>query len=342
MILFEVVLRQFIVVIPALTSLSHYLPGLHYLEFGFALAVFLVQISRKIPGFKQRSFESKRWPVIIILSIFGLAFIPLPGNPEIAVSKETGDFIVPPPQFPGDYLIRGDLGADFGRRKGWISDNFISDKSLNSNLWTTDTPLLASIAQRFDSKLVKVSILHTSSGIAISGVDDRNQFTGIQSKVRFSIPLALEAAVDGTKANGNSFEIYLINEDLSQYLRISGNLNKRNRPYYGVWVSSTTPGLTLEHSQSQILYNEPEESTWYIVRILVEPRGYVGVALLNRDGVAVGLKRDSYLGTGPFYLIFGQREGAPFIAGPNEAIWSWFRLTSDKAFPDEIPPPPPK
>lgn len=328
LILSELVLPHLVLILPALAMIAPYMSGLYYTDVGFALAVFLVQVCRWLPHYERLPIWIQRGPVILALLVVCLGFVPLPDIPKIGVSPATGSFIVPPQGFPGDFL----MGGDIRRRRGWISDDFASDSSLNSNLWTWGTPLMSSIAKRADSKLVAPQIVHTASGIALSGVSGSYEFTGIQSKVSFSTPLDLEITVNGTKANGNCFELYLVTADLSQYLRVAGNLNRQNGSYYGVWLTSTTRGVPFGLSRAQVLYGTPAMATWYTIRAQVDSRGVGGISISNRDGVVVASKRDIYVGTGPFYVILGQREGLPYTSGPNEAVWSWFRLTSDHAF----------
>ncbi len=283
LILFELFLPQLVIVFPALATIAPYMTGLHYTDVGLALAVFLVQVYRLLPHHEGLSFWPWRWSVIVVLIVVCFSFVPLPDNPKMGVSPGTGSFIVPPQRFPGDFL----MGGEIQRRAGWISDDFASDTSLNSNLWTWGTPLMSSIAKHADSKLVAPQIVHTASGVALSGVRGSYEFTGLQSKVSFSTPLGLEIAVNGTKANGNCFELYLVTADLSQYLRVAGNLNEQNGSYYGVWLTSTTRGILLGLSGAQVLYGTPKMAAWYTIRAQVDSRGVGGVSISNRDGVVV-------------------------------------------------------
>ena len=328
MFLFELLLPRILLLFPALTAIAPWIPGLHYADVGLALGVFLTQVYKQIPGYRGFSAGVRRGPVILIIAIVCVAFVPLPNNPKVGLSPITSHFILPPQDFRGDFLF----GGDFQRRKGWISEDFASDTSLNTNLWTSGSPLMNSMAKNMNSEPVSPQITHTASGIVLTGANGNYQFTGIQSKVSFSTPLALEVAVNGTKANGFCFELYLITADLNQYLRVAGNLNDQNGTYYGVWLTSTMRFAAVGLARAEMLYSTPQTEKWYTIRFEVDSKGVGGISISNRDGVVVASRRGVQVGCGPFYVVLGQREGAPYTSGPNEAVWSWFRLTSDRFF----------
>jgi hypothetical protein len=329
LLLCDAVVQQFIIRMPALEYLSHYLMGLRYLELGFGLAGSLMQLLKRLPNVGERSRWSRGWPVLIILTLFCFKFVPFPSNNWLGVSPVTGSFIRPPPSFPGKFLI-GDVDV----RHNLYYDNFSAEKSFNAGFWNTGTPLLQGIARGFASTLVGLGVAHTSSGFVMSGVTGANEFVGIQSIASFSTPLTLETAVDGTEANGNAFVIYLVTKDLDEYLTMSANLNVGNGSYYGIWLGSTARGVSLGSDAPQMLYQQPGKSIWYIARMAVDSRGLASVTLFNEDRMILASKRNVEVGRGPFYIILGQREGMPITAGPNEAVWSWLMVTSDQIFPD--------
>lgn len=61
---------------------------------------------------------------------------------------------------------------------------------------------------------------------------------------------------------------------------------------------------------------------WYTVALSVDPRGVGTVRITDSHGVVLATKGDLPVGLGPFFVILGQREGAPFTVGANEAVWA--------------------
>jgi len=329
--LFEVVLEQLVVLYPTLEFLAPYRLGMHYLEIGFALAAFFVQIVKHTPIYDNFSKNAWRWPVFAVVALICFVFVPLPGYLKMSESPLTGAFVLPPPSFPGRFLF----GEGVDIRHGFVSDDFSTDSALNTRFWSAGTPLLNSIAAHLGSKPVGLGIAHTRGGMVLSGVTGNYEFTGIQSRARFSTPLTLETAVYATRANGNPFEIYLVTEDLSQYLMISGNLNGNNGGCYGIWLRSTARGAPLGEQEPQILYEQPQQSIWYILRLSINSNGFANIILFDYDRIRLASKQNIQVGKGPFYVVLGQREGLPYTNGANEAVWSWLRLTTDQLSPDQ-------
>lgn len=91
LLLFEIALQQLIVFFPILEFSAPYLLGMRYLEVGFVLAVFLVQIFKHILKqiFKQTE-NAWRWPAFAVVALICFVFVPLPGNRKMSVSPLTG------------------------------------------------------------------------------------------------------------------------------------------------------------------------------------------------------------------------------------------------------------
>lgn len=204
-----------------------------------------------------------------------------------------------------------------------LVDDFPQDSSLNPDVWTTDTPLLKTLGGKtsffISSAWVEPKVSFSNQGMTVSGVSGTYQFTGIQSDQSFSAPFKLQATVMGTVANGNAFELYLVSEDLRQYMSVAGNLNKRNFGYYGTWLSSGSPNTDILSGFN--LYPTPDVNVWYTVTIAVNTTGLADVVLTNAAGNLLGSRSGVGLGTGPFFVILAQREGLPNTVGPNSAKW---------------------
>jgi len=198
-------------------------------------------------------------------------------------------------------------------------------ESLDGEHWQTDTTMLAELAQvEGDTRWVSPQLSFDRSGMRMSGVSGVYQFTGIQSKAQFSPPFAFRTTVMGLVANGNAFGIYLVGDNLAESLRIEGNLNPRNGPYYGLSIAAgTNPGETFRRNVGV--------GRWYTVTVSVDANGVGNVTVTDSRGYLVGTKPDLPVGLGPFYIVLGQREGAPYTVGPNVAVWSSIELLSELA-----------
>jgi hypothetical protein len=75
------------------------------------------------------------------------------------------------------------------------------------------------------------------------------------------------------------------------------------------------------------LYSDPSVNSVYTVRIFVKNTGIATVSLFSASGILLGTQTNLDVGTGPFYLILGQREGGPNVAGANVATWKNVSLT---------------
>ncbi len=207
-----------------------------------------------------------------------------------------------------------------------LVDSFTSDSSLNTTLWTTNSQFLESLAAASSSppaSFVTPQLSFSSSGMEMTGVDGYFQTAGIQSLMTFTPPFTVQANVMGTEATGNPFELFLASSDLSQFLTVSGNLNSANGGYYGIWT--TAPNI----SQLWQLGEQLQPATLaalnveYTINISVNMQGGATVIVQNSNGTLFGSASNLQVGTGPFYLVLGQREGAPNLPpGPNVAYWN--------------------
>jgi len=196
-----------------------------------------------------------------------------------------------------------------------IEDNFTTDTVLNASQWQTNTPLLAALAQAEDSGLVDPRLSFDASGMKMAGVSGTYQLTGIQSAASFSPPFTALVTVKGTIAHGNALGFYITNDDLSQGIRLEGNLNPGNGEYRGLWIAhGRAPG--------DDVYRQTSLNQWYTVVVSVDANGTGAVTISDARGAVLASRSGLPVGTGPFFVVLGQREGAPFTVGPNEAIWA--------------------
>jgi len=201
---------------------------------------------------------------------------------------------------------------------------FSSDRALDPAHWQTGTSLLAELAKAQGTRWVEPHLIFDQSGMRMSGVNGTYQFTGVQSKGSFSPPFNVRAVVMGTIANGNPLTFHIVSGDLRQSLRLEGNLNPHNRGYYGLW-------LTVGNANSVNLLRNVAVNQWYTLVVGVDSNGAGTVTIAGSDGLVLARKTDLPVGLGPFFVILGQREGAPFTVGPNEAVWSSAEVVSGSA-----------
>lgn len=211
-----------------------------------------------------------------------------------------------------------------------LSDHFASDRSLNPALWSTGTSLMKALAHKqsflISSQWVAPQLRFSESGMTMSGVSNRYQFTGVQSNGDFRSPFIVEFTVRASVANGNPFMFFLVSRNSSEALSISGNMNSRNAGYYGIRLTS---GSGLASLLSSVLYPSPALNVRYSVRISVNAEGKGSVRLTSASGDLLGYLKNLPVGTGPFYLVLAQYEGLPNSgAGPNSATWGSIEVTA--------------
>jgi hypothetical protein len=193
-----------------------------------------------------------------------------------------------------------------------LYDNFAADSGLNLSLWTTQSSFLNALAANISSTFLTPTLSFSSVGMEMSGVNDTYKFTGISSLATFAPPFTLSTTVEGIQAHGNPFAVYLVNSDLSQGFNIEGNLNSENGNYYGIWINSVGNNL---------FYKNPNIGMRYTIQVSVGVDGSASASLKDSSGVVLASQTGLQVGTGPFYVVLGQREGLPYTVGPNVAVW---------------------
>ena len=125
-------------------------------------------------------------------------------------------------------------------------------------------------------------------------------------------PFTFSATVGGEGSYaGSSFDIYLVSQDLSQTLSVEGNLGPFS-PGYGIWA-----GNTLTPVGSNDLVHNPANNAIYTITVTVGSTGSATVAISDPSGAVLGSTGDLNVGTGPLFVILGQRDDASRQAPPR-------------------------
>jgi hypothetical protein len=201
-----------------------------------------------------------------------------------------------------------------------LSDDFTTDSVLNSSLWTTASSVLSGLAANFNSSLITPTLAFNGAGMKVSGVNASNELAGVQSRATFQPPFTLTVTVTSAQAHGNAFELFLVRADQAQWMNVAGNLNPGNGSYFGVWVNYGNSGLPYL-SLGNNLYSDPKTNSPYTLQLFVERTGLAAVSLSSSNGASLAVQSHLNIGTGPFYVILGQREGGPIAPGANLATW---------------------
>jgi hypothetical protein len=215
-------------------------------------------------------------------------------------------------------------------------DGFSRDSAPNSEFWSTDTALLKALASSISSPAsswVTPRIDFTASGLRISGVSGPNQFTGVQSNRCFNAPFTVKAAVAGQIAHGNAFELFLVTGDLQELINLDGNLDPSSG-YRGLWENVRQDGSSRPGDR---VFDAPATNTWYDIVVTIDSAGNASVTVSTAEGAQLVSRQIPGIGTGPFWVILAQREGQPFVVGPNEATWREVSITSETGAPARQP-----
>src|SRR5580658_8334568 len=132
-------------------------------------------------------------------------------------------------------LVLAVLSPQTGRAQ--LSDQFTNDSSLNTSLWTTSSSLLSSLASDFSSTLITPTLSFSAAGMNFSGVSSDYEIGGVQSQASFQPPFTLTTTVTAIQAHGNSYELFLVNANVSQWIFVAGNENPGNGSFFGDWVN---------------------------------------------------------------------------------------------------------
>lgn len=197
-----------------------------------------------------------------------------------------------------------------------------SASSLTANfaLWTTSSPFLTSLAEASSSppaSFVAPSLGFNQLGLSMSGPTQGYQTTGMQSLSTFSAPFTATILVTATEGTANPFEVFLANAGLTQFLTVTANVSTT---YDGMWATATNISQLWQLGEQFEPPITPAFNTLYRIIIAVDTQGAATVTVENSSGTVLGTVSSLQPGTGPFYLVLGQRIGnAP--TGPQGASW---------------------
>lgn len=242
-----------------------------------------------------------------------------------------------------------------------MQDNFYTDAGLNPSFWQTQSSLLSSLGA-MNGSVVMPTLSFSPSGLQMSGISGHHQFMGIQSTAPYTAPFTFSATVTGMSQDAIPFEVYLVSNDLQQWLSVAGHLGGRGRPRgevhiglfgplggarfgvptgggqspdYGVWINHTGSGFPIT-SLGNKLYPFPIAGVPYTIQVSIGADGLASVTLLDSNH-GVLASESVPAGTGPFYVVLAGRDGSTY------AEWQAVQVTPATPAPAavEAPPVPP-
>jgi hypothetical protein len=183
----------------------------------------------------------------------------------------------------------------------------------------------------------------------IAQVDGSNEVGTIQSIQSFSPPLTISGIVKGTVSNGHPFVFGISSANASAGIEITGNLNPddcssesncgnpatcgipanpnipANQCFYGIYARAGSNGSG-HWPKAPYLNLSPTVGVTYALQLTVNSAGAAQFEV-SQGGPVIGTAT-AQVGTGPFYIIIAQSEGAPVPGpGPNQAYWMSVSLT---------------
>jgi hypothetical protein len=234
-----------------------------------------------------------------------------------------------------------------------LSDNFTQDTSLNASLWQINGPVGTAFGSvDVGGSLVALAPTFSSAGMEIAQINASYEAGTIQSLESFTPPFTATAVVEGTVSNGHTWAFALTTADASSGVLVYGNLNPTNCSHEGdcgdptVCGTSASPAVppnqcyygidakaalgTGNWTKTAKLDLTPSVNVVYTVQISVDVSGNAQYSV-SQGGQVLGTYA-SNIGTGPFYVILEQAEGAVVVSpGPNQAYWKSVELTSGAA-----------
>jgi hypothetical protein len=217
-----------------------------------------------------------------------------------------------------------------------LLDNFTSDTALDASLWTNQAPVLDALDVIYGSEWLAPTLSFGPSGMQMSGINAEDEFAALASVQTYSPPLTLSVTVEGIIANGNPFEILLVNDDLSCRMSVTGNLNSANTPFYGIKVNYTGSGPSF--GGGDVFFGQPTTNTPYTVQLSVDETGTGTALLADTNGVILALETELPVGTAAVHVVLAQREGQPNTVGTNIAIWNCASVVSGSIPPVQVAP----
>jgi hypothetical protein len=240
-----------------------------------------------------------------------------------------------------------------------VSDDFAHDTALNTTLWQVNGPAATAFGNAVCGSCALLTLApgFSSAGMEIAQANGSSEVGAIQSVQSFAPPLTVTAVVKGTVSNGHPFVFGIASSGAVAGVEITGNLDPHdcsdmqgcgnpstcgtssnssvpsNQCYYGIYGrAGTTSG---SWPKTPALNSSPSVGTVYTLQIAVDGSGNAQYSV-TQGGQVLGTET-TQVGTGPFYLMIAQSEGAPVPGpGPNQAYWTSVTLTPSAT----ITPPP--
>ncbi len=219
---------------------------------------------------------------------------------------------------------------------GSFFDNFTTDTALDQNCWSNSGSVLTSVAAKVGLGLAPINLPQGTFGNSINllsfdnGMDMTSsavgspEFTGIQSANAFAVPFDFETTVDGVQSGDNAFSVYLVDATGdSDMVGVEGDLSPGNGANYGLWDNQGNIPAGQGSLGSEDLIPNPSENTNYTISISINAAGDASVEV---NGVTSA--NHASVGTGPFYVVLGQRDTNPSAVVPDQAAWYSADLTS--------------
>ncbi len=197
----------------------------------------------------------------------------------------------------------------------------------NFTLWTSSSSFLNNLAAATSSPagtfVAPQTTFTGTTGLQMSGLTEDFTLTGLQSLATFSAPFTVVAEVTPTEGTANPFAIYLASADLTQYLTLHANVSPT---YEGFWANAPNVDFLYNLGEQFSPNLVPQMNTEYKVVIQINGTGD-GTVKVYSGGKLLGTLSSLQAGTGPFYLVIGQRIGlAP--TGSQVADWAGIRIAA--------------
>lgn len=255
--------------------------------------------------------------------------------------------LTPPSGVPRALAVPAVSGTSF-------TDNFSQDSSLNTALWQVNgsAGYLFGLENCPACASVLLDPSFSLAGMTISQVSSHYAVGTIQSVANLTPPFTVTALVEGLVSNGHPFVFGITNSNATQGVQVTANLNPADcsaetacsdpstcgtpanpsippdQCYYGVYGRVGTGGTTW--GSKTYLDRTPGTDVEYSITVIVAASGDAQYTL-GVDGTILG-EANATVGTGPFYIVMAQSEGAPVPGpGPNEAVWSLLSVSPTAA-----------
>ena len=227
-----------------------------------------------------------------------------------------------------------------------LYDNFTQDTGLNTALWQINGSVGA-VYGLDDVGLQNILLApaFSSLGMEIAQVNASYTAGTIQSIESFTPPFTATAVVEGTVSHGHTFGFAIASANASSGVAIIGNLNSTdcssmgncgdpetcgisanptmtpsNQCYYGIFARIANGGGKWEKVEPKLDLT-PSVGAYYTLQISVDGSGSAQYSV-SQGGQVIN-ESTTQVGSGPFYVIIEQGEGAPVPGhGPNQAYWA--------------------